>query len=443
MLFLWLMGLAAEAPSARAQNLQELFDPPSSEEISQVRQQWAVRNTTPSAYSVHRTAEADGFTLSRVSYVLDDLQLYGVVRYPRHYTESGTFPVLVLMHGGFTGFWYDYPLHFDADFTSQCIADSFLVVCPTYRGETLAGGDLLGGAISEGETSFWDYDCDDTMAMLTAVLENIPAADENRIVALGQSRGGNVAYHLAIRDPRIMKTAVLFPPSQFRDPSIQTEVQDHYDGVQNVTNPLPEKVVEEIITPYLAGLTTLAEARHHLTAWSACNFLSADLQIQVHHGDADDTVPVLHSDIVDEEMRQQGAAPPEFQYLVYGGGHHVPSSLIGYEPLMEDFLCSVPGEVSAVPDAISQDILRAYPNPFAGQVALEISGGVDKYMTVDPIFDIMDMRGRRVRSLVGQGLAMTSWDGCDDSGRQLPAGSYLVALRGNPQIQPVNLLLLK
>jgi len=437
-----LLMLLVLAGSAFGQDLRPLFADATDGEISLVRQEWAQRNTTPTDYTVRRTAETEGFQLTRISYVLDDLQLTGVVRYPRQFTESGSFPVLVLLHGGFTGFWYDFPLHFDEDYPSSCIADSFIVVCPTFRGETLAGGDLLGSAISEGETSFWDYDCDDAMAMLTAVLANIPEADVSRVVALGQSRGGNVAYHMAVRDPRVQKTVVLFPPSQFRDASVQLEVQAHIDGVQDVTNPLPEKVIEEIVNHYLAGEKSLAEARRHLTAWSAVEFLAGSLEIQVHHGDADETVPLLHSAIVADEMRQQGASFPGFQYYVYPGGHHNSSSLLGYEAKVEDFLCHLTN-VSAVPDIIFPERLQAYPNPFAGQVALEVSGESGKRSTSNPIFDIMDIRGRRVRTLLGQGSTTANWDGFDDSGRLLPAGSYLVALRNNPLIRPINLTLLK
>ncbi len=441
--FLWLSLLAAKVPSVLGQDLQVLFDEPTTEEKAMVLQDWGNRNTTPTDYSVHRTAEAEGFTLSRVSYILDDLQLFGVVRYPRHFDESGSFPVLVLLHGGFSGFWYDFPLSFDDNYPSGCIADSFLVVCPTFRGEGLAGGELLGNAVSDGETSYWDYDCDDAMAMLTAVLENIPAADGGRVVALGQSRGGNVAYHMAIRDSRIRKAAVLFPPSQFREPSVQQEVQDHVDGVQDVTNPLPEKVIEEIVTPYLAGQTTLAQARTHLTAWSAKNFVTASLKLQVHHGDADDIVPILHSVLVDEEMQDQGATFPEYQFFTYPGGNHIPSSLAGYELKVEDFLCYLPSGLSAAPDIPLLPQLQAFPNPFSDRIVLAIGPEVSGKSAINPVFDIFDIRGRRVRTLWGEDPGLANWDGCDQMGRHLPAGSYLATLKGNTQIRPVSILLLK
>lgn len=440
-----LLGCFADTHRASGQDLQPLFDQPTAEELADVKLDWSGRNTTPSDYSVRRSLDIEGFTLSRVSYVLNDLQLYGVVRFPRHYNDTGSFPVLVLLHGGFSGFWYDYPLHFDVDFPSGCIADSFLVVCPTYRGEGLAGGDL-GSATSAGPTSFWDYDCDDSMAMLTAVLDNTPAADASRVVVYGQSRGGGVAYHMAARDPRVRKTVALFSPSDFRELSVQVDVQNHVDGVQDVLSPLPEKVMEEIVTPYLAGQTTLAEARHHLTAWSVINFLSAELSIQVHHGQADDLVPILHSEIVDETMRQQGAQSPRFQYHSYVEGIHLPTSLDGFELLVEVFLCSLPDDVSAVPARPLPTWLRAYPNPFTSQVVLEIADAADsegsKADGSNPVLDIFDIRGRRVRTLSGQGWGTVRWDGSDGEGRHLPAGNYFVTLRGNPLIRPINLLLL-
>jgi hypothetical protein len=76
--------------------------------------------------------------------------------------------------------------------------------------------------------------------------------------------------------------------------------------------------------------------------------------------------------------------------------------------------------------------VRAAPNPFTGSVALWVSGPKG---TAARIL-IFDAAGRLVRTawngtLTGHTFAV-SWNGRDDSGREAPAGVYLVRAEGIP-----------
>ena len=81
-------------------------------------------------------------------------------------------------------------------------------------------------------------------------------------------------------------------------------------------------------------------------------------------------------------------------------------------------------EAAAPPPAATQ--LWASPNPFTGRVRIGFAGG----LPVAPgAFTISDVHGRRVRfiPLVGPEL---EWDGQDDRGQKVPAGSYFLHAPG-------------
>jgi hypothetical protein len=77
--------------------------------------------------------------------------------------------------------------------------------------------------------------------------------------------------------------------------------------------------------------------------------------------------------------------------------------------------------------------LSAFPNPFSNRVNLHI--GLDADFKIEPV--IYDASGRLVRGFGelnrGRGLAIIDWDGRDDLGRRIPAGSYFLKVKRGEQ----------
>ena len=75
----------------------------------------------------------------------------------------------------------------------------------------------------------------------------------------------------------------------------------------------------------------------------------------------------------------------------------------------------------------------AYPNPFRGDDATVLSFRLHNAAATVRLA-IYDLQGRRVRLLVERALSpgsyLSEWDGRDDAGVRLPAGSYLAVLEG-------------
>ncbi len=411
-------------------DLDDLFAPPTPAEITALAADWSTRAVAPTDWTVVRDATSAGFGLQAVSHDLEGLTHYGVLRYPRTYEPGERYPVLVLLHGGFHGLDLNWVLTFDEDDPSQCIADGFLVVAPTYRGEMLNGYGILPTRVSEGEPSFFDRDCDDSIALLTAVLENVPAADADRVYVLGGSRGGNVAYRMALRDPRVKRTSVRYGPTDFRLPHVEAGAREWVD-TGATDDRLGELVGEHVAGPYMSGAITLTQARHDLLAWSVVPHLKAGLWLQVHHGERDDVVPIAQSAALDAAMVAKGAEAPEYAYHVYPGGSHTPTSLTGHEALVESFLCVTPSatDAAATPAPLR---LGAAPNPFGASVTLTARGEAAKSLAAPLEVRILDVRGRLVRTLDLDPAAAVVWDGRDAAGRAAPSGTYFALPRSAP-----------
>lgn len=84
------------------------------------------------------------------------------------------------------------------------------------------------------------------------------------------------------------------------------------------------------------------------------------------------------------------------------------------------------------PPAPTAARLLAAPNPFTGSTLIQFTLDRSGPLRVD----VFDLSGRRVRTLrnsavAGAGRHSVAWDGRNDQGVRLPAGSYFIRLRGS------------
>jgi hypothetical protein len=91
----------------------------------------------------------------------------------------------------------------------------------------------------------------------------------------------------------------------------------------------------------------------------------------------------------------------------------------------------------------SNTLINAYPNPFSS--TLKIETDISKSGNID--IEVFNIRGQRVRTLISgtaaKGKMETSWDGCDNFGKPMSSGVYLIRLHTSDKSVITKTLLMK
>lgn len=166
-----------------------------------------------------------------------------------------------------------------------------------------------------------------------------------------------------------------------------------------------------------------------MIAWSSRYFAHQGARLQIHHGEADIRIPVIHAENMAQAMIASGATAPEFELFTYPGGGHTLGGLPGYESRVVEYLC-LPDEVSRIPDPALVPALEAWPNPFTQRVLIQAVGtpgqSPEKATGEGTMVNIFDMRGRLIETLALPTSGAALWDGTDVHGRPAGAGMYLM-----------------
>ena len=201
---------------------------------------------------------------------------------------TGPFPVIILNHG-----YYDPELYFtgtgtqrEADYLAR---EGYLTIAPDFRnyGESSGGDSLLRIGYME-----------DVLNLVNS-LGTIDKADPTRIGMWGHSMGGGIAIKASVVSNRI-KAVALFG-------SVGADEGDNYywDSATRV------KVHQ------LFGLPDQNPGPY---AWlSPINYLDAAPPMSIHHGEADDVIPIEFSEELYKEMQEQKRTA---EYFTYPGQPH-------------------------------------------------------------------------------------------------------------------------
>ena len=318
------------APGTADRLLDGLFAPPTAAEAAAVEAEWAVRDTGVHDLRVEwETREGDGRRTLVLSHTVGGVRHYGAVRVPAG-AAGRKLPVLVVAHGGERGVT---TLEF---FRSGPLAEGWVQVLPSYRSERLVAAPLRWYR-SGGPPSPWDRDVDDAMALLGAALAAVPEADSGRVAVLGRSRGAGVALLMGIRDPRVRAVVAFSGPTDFFLPEVRRLAGR---AVRSRIPRLPGAgyLADSVLFALRDGRITVARARLELLRRSPARFAHRLPPTQLHHGTADDEVPIAHAERLAEAVRAAGREPAAWDYHRYEGGAHRPRTLAGSRERAEAFL---------------------------------------------------------------------------------------------------------
>ncbi len=330
------LGSGNDRDTVGGVDLNALFAPPTPAERAEIERDWAARD--PRAVEVHeewdQAAEigGEGARVRVVSHLVDGVQHVGAILQPAEIPPD-PIPVLVYAHGGDQGVSLEEVLLIATSL--RLAAGDYVVVVPSFRSESFRAGPRSWS--SEGAASVWDGDVDDALALLDVALSTIPFADGERIGAVGFSRGGTVALLMAIRDPRIAGVVSFFGPTDFFGPFVQEVFRASLLGDPPRLPGVPF-LIAEILEPLQTSEMGVDEARLELLTRSPAHFADRIPAVQVHHGTADDIVPVEEALQLALAMEELGRGEPEFQLHLYPGAGHSPLGMPQSGPLALEFL---------------------------------------------------------------------------------------------------------
>lgn len=345
--FLWLAGCSLWLAACSAVgsdtgdvvsgvDLDELFAPVARNEVARASAGWTGRDASARAIELvveaqisHPFAPGWRSDVRVYGHEVDGFTHYGAVVVPTSEPERKR-PVLLYLHAGDAGVHLsDVAL---ALAVSPVIRDEYIVVVPSFRSERL---EVDGAEFeSDGAPSPWDRDVDDTIGLLNVAFETTPAADPDRVVVLGLSRGASVGLLTAIRDERVDGVVSFFGPTDFLGPFARDVTRDL---LRNDAPNLPgiDHLNETLLQPLRRGDLGIDEVRLNLIRRSPVYFVDRLPAVQIHHGLADPIVPHAEAQALADALSEAGA---DHEAYFYEGGGHDPLSLSGAFDRVTTFL---------------------------------------------------------------------------------------------------------
>lgn len=315
----------------------ELFADASQSEIAAVKIDWSSRLPEAIDVVIEKTGAVllggKPATVKIVSHTVGGITHYGAIMAADGLDVRST-PVMVYSHGSDQGVSVDNEVLLVLSFFSG-MAERFVYVIPSFRNEPLSFQGTTWQ--SEGPPSPWDWDVDDALSLLQVAYQIEPAADPDRVGVLGFSRGAAVGMLMAARSESIDRVIDFFGPTDFFAPFVQDVTREILLGDPR---PLPgiDFLTEEFILPFKEGTISLEEIRLALVRRSAVLYVDKFNRLQIHHGTADQTVPVGQAERLIDAMLAAGKTQDQFQAFLYDGGSHNPLTLEGSLDRAKDFM---------------------------------------------------------------------------------------------------------
>jgi acetyl esterase/lipase len=339
------------APAAVPLTLELVTEPTSANEVAGVHAGWKARDSSARDVTVEATGSialgAEPMTYVVLTHTVGELRHVGAVLVPESLSSPASAPVLVYCHGGYTGEGGLPPFRVE-DLASRVpdgpLRGELVYVVPAYRGERIeVGGVAYAG---EGAPSIGDREVDDTVALLSAALTQVPEADPDRVAVLGESRGGLVVLEMGARDPRVDLVLDAYGPTDFRiglassgvdEALFEAAVRQAIAAPDDPATLLLRSIVpiDQVSQAEDGALVISAAGRRALRenlARSAPLAYAADLPVtETHHGSLDGTATVEYSRALAEAMAAAGrpSPGPSFTYFEYEGGDHDLATLPG------------------------------------------------------------------------------------------------------------------
>lgn len=243
------------------------------------------------------------------SYQSDGLKIYALLTVPRGEKPATGWPVIVFNHGYIPPTQYRTTERY-VDYVDRIARSGYIVFRSDYRGHGNSEGEARGGYGSP------DY----TIDVLNAVgtMKRFPDADPQRIGMWGHSMGGYIALRAMVIDPSI-KAGSIWAGVVASYPDLIARWRRPSSGNAPSVPPVgstARRWREELQQLY----GTPQENPEFWNSISANSYLAElSAPIQLHHGTADTSVPVLFSELLNEQIL---AVDGYSELYTYPGDNH-------------------------------------------------------------------------------------------------------------------------
>lgn len=220
--------------------------------------------------------QSDNFSYTRytITYQSDGRTVSGIMNVPK---GDGPFPVLFLNHGYIDPAVYTNGrgLKREQDYLAR---NGYVVVHSDYRGHAL--GDPFDDSVySVQGLGYYNYSLDVLNAIKAVADSELSYIDADRVGLLGHSMGGGVSQNIMVANPEMVDAVVLFAP-------VSTNYLDNFNKWRRPDNNQEQL---QILTQELGDLSD----HETFAAFSSRTYFDlVDDPVLIHHGTADESVPI-------------------------------------------------------------------------------------------------------------------------------------------------------
>ncbi|HLD25827.1 MAG TPA: alpha/beta fold hydrolase, partial [Candidatus Andersenbacteria bacterium] len=241
-------------------------------------------------------AENEAYTRYYITYRSGELTISGIMNVPK---GEGPFPLLLLNHGHIDTSVYTNGrgLKREQDYLAQ---QGYVVIHSDYRNH--ANSDDDPGADHRFRLGYAE---DVINAILAVRAANLSYVDTERVGMLGHSMGGGVAWRIAVTQPDLVDAYVQFAP-------VSADERDNFEKWTRRRSETAAQIVAAHGTP-----------SENPTFWDNISpisfFEQVAMPVMIHHGSADESVPLAWSERAAEVLQ---AAGKDVILHVYPGEPH-------------------------------------------------------------------------------------------------------------------------
>ncbi|MBN1246344.1 MAG: alpha/beta fold hydrolase [Anaerolineae bacterium] len=250
-----------------------------------------------------------------VSYLSEGLKIYALLTIPRGEKPETGWPVVIFNHGYIPPAQYRTTERYVA-YTDAFSRNGYILLRPDYRGHGNSEGEPGSSYSSPNYTI-------DVLNSMSSVMRH-PDADSERVGMWGHSMGGSITLRAMVVTDTI-KAGVIWAGTTAPHEMIMQRWAERWADRRT---PTPDP--EETPSDWDNRLFDIGNAEANQAFWDTIDpfaFLTEiSGPVQIHHGRADDSVPVAYSEILHASLLEAGQVS---ELYIYEGDNHNISANFG------------------------------------------------------------------------------------------------------------------